>query len=73
MHVFCIVEKECKERSLWSSMYFLYHLSIAVWVILVLTVDMLGRLTKLLLMMNDFYTVLFYLNSKSENIIEDGS
>lgn len=38
MHIFCIVEKDCKERSLWSFMYFLYHLSIAFWVILVLIV-----------------------------------
>lgn len=38
MHIFCIVHKECKQRSLWSFIYFLYHLSIALWVILVLIV-----------------------------------
>ena len=38
LHVFCIVEKSCKERSVWSIMYFMYHLSIAVWVLLVLIV-----------------------------------
>jgi hypothetical protein len=38
MHIFCIVEKSCKERSLWSYLYFAYHLSIVVWIIIALIV-----------------------------------
>ena len=38
LHVFCIVEKSCKERSLWAYMYFAYHLCIALWIILALII-----------------------------------
>lgn len=38
MHIFCIVEKSCKERSLWAYMYFLYHLFVSIWIILALIV-----------------------------------
>lgn len=38
LHVFCIIDKECSGRSLWAYLYFAYHLSIAVWIILVLIV-----------------------------------
>lgn len=38
LHIFCIVEKTCKERSAWSFMYFAYHLSITIWIILALIV-----------------------------------
>jgi hypothetical protein len=38
LHIFCIVEKECRERSVWAVLYMLYHLSIAVWITLVLIV-----------------------------------
>jgi hypothetical protein len=38
LHIFCIVEKTCKERSLWAYMYFAYHLAVAFWIILALIV-----------------------------------
>ena len=38
LHIFCIVEKTCKERSAWSFLYFAYHLSITIWIILALIV-----------------------------------
>ena len=38
MPIFCIVDRTCKERTAWSFMYFAYHLSVAVWIILALIV-----------------------------------
>jgi hypothetical protein len=38
LHIFCVAEKDCAGRTLWSYMYFIYHLAIVVWVILVLIV-----------------------------------
>lgn len=38
LHVFCVVDKSCRERSAWAILYFLYHLAIAIWIILVLIV-----------------------------------
>lgn len=38
LHIFCVVHKECRERTVWAVLYMLYHLSIAVWITLVLIV-----------------------------------
>jgi cytochrome b561 len=38
LHVFCVVDKSCKERSMWAYMYFAYHLSISIWIILALII-----------------------------------
>jgi hypothetical protein len=38
MHLFCVFNKSCKSRSVWSVFYLIYHLCIAVWIFLVLVV-----------------------------------
>lgn len=34
MHIFCFVDKKIKDRSVWSFMYFLYHICLVVWFLL---------------------------------------
>ena len=38
LHIFCVVEKSCKERSLWSYIYFIFHLMILIWILIALIV-----------------------------------
>lgn len=38
LHIFCIVDKSCKSRSVWSYFYWAYHLCIAIWILLALIV-----------------------------------
>ncbi len=76
MHIFCIVEKSCKERSLWSYLYFAYHFSVAFWIILALIVgyawstDQSAAPDELWTWFLVFVAVLFLENSEAVDIIK---
>lgn len=38
LHLFCVFNKSCKGRSVWSVFYLVYHLCITIWIFLVLVV-----------------------------------
>ena len=38
LHIFTIVEKSCKGRSVWAYFYWAYHLCIAIWMLLAMIV-----------------------------------
>lgn len=36
MHIFCVLDKWFKERSVWSYLYMVFHLMIVIWIIIAL-------------------------------------